>query len=134
MLIEHLVDVGEAEAARELSVGDLDGFYKQARTKFDADEAFGAGPPAGRRPAGRRPADAAPLAPLVEESTRYFNAVYGRLGVLLDDDDLWARAPTTLLPEVVRPPRRARACSSSPTVPRSSSRPGSRTATGSRCR
>ncbi len=40
MLIEHLVDVGEAEAARELSVGDLDGFYKQARTKFDADEAF----------------------------------------------------------------------------------------------
>ena len=40
MLIEHLVDVGEAEAARELSVGDLDGFYKQARTKFDADEEF----------------------------------------------------------------------------------------------
>ena len=34
MLIEHLVDLGEVGAARELSVGDLDGFYKQARAKF----------------------------------------------------------------------------------------------------
>nr|MBU6203284.1 arginine--tRNA ligase [Acidobacteriota bacterium] len=31
MLIEHLIDLGEVDAARELSVGDLDGFYKQAR-------------------------------------------------------------------------------------------------------
>ena len=37
MLIEHLVDIGETEAAAELSVGDLDGFYKQARAKFDAE-------------------------------------------------------------------------------------------------
>ena len=40
MLIEHLLDLGEAEAAHELSMGDLDGFYRAARVKFDADEAF----------------------------------------------------------------------------------------------
>jgi len=40
MLIEHLVDLGEAEASRELSVGDLDMFYKQARVKFEADDSF----------------------------------------------------------------------------------------------
>jgi len=40
MLIEHLVDLGETDAARELSVGDLDGFYKQARVKFDGSEEF----------------------------------------------------------------------------------------------
>ncbi len=33
MLIEHLVDIGETEAASELSLGDLDGFYKQARAQ-----------------------------------------------------------------------------------------------------
>src|SRR5690606_6980127 len=30
MLIEHLRDLGEAEAARELSVGDLNTFYQEA--------------------------------------------------------------------------------------------------------
>ena len=40
MLIEHLLDVGEAEAAHELSIGDLNAFYQAARAKFDADEAF----------------------------------------------------------------------------------------------
>ena len=50
MLIEHLLDLGETEAANELSVGDLDGFYREARAKFDADDDVqGARPPAGRR-------------------------------------------------------------------------------------
>ena len=40
MLIEHLLDMGEANAAEELSVGDLDGFYKQARAKFESDDDF----------------------------------------------------------------------------------------------
>ena len=40
MLIEHLLDIGESEAAHELSVGDLDSFYKAARVKFDTDDAF----------------------------------------------------------------------------------------------
>ena len=37
MLIEHLLDTGEGESA--LSIGDLDGFYKEARVKFDSDDA-----------------------------------------------------------------------------------------------
>ena len=40
MLIEHLLDLGEDEAIASLSIGDLDSFYKEARTKFDADDAF----------------------------------------------------------------------------------------------
>src|SRR5687767_6313260 len=40
MLIEHLLDIGETEAAQELSVGDLTTFYQAARAKFDADPAF----------------------------------------------------------------------------------------------
>ncbi|WP_330441216.1 arginine--tRNA ligase [Micromonospora sp. NBC_00821] len=40
MLIEHLIDLGEAEAAQNLSMGDLDTFYRAARVAFDADEAF----------------------------------------------------------------------------------------------
>src|SRR4051812_31606218 len=40
MLIEHLLDVGATEAAQELSLGDLNAFYQQARAKFDADAAF----------------------------------------------------------------------------------------------
>jgi arginyl-tRNA synthetase len=104
MLIEHLVDVGEAEAARELSVGDLDGFYKQARTKFDTDEGF-------RERARLRvvalqrrdPATIRLWTRLVDESTRYFDAVYERLGVLLEDTDLMGEsAYNDLLPEVVR--------------------------------
>ena len=40
MLIEHLLDLGEGEAIASLSIGDLDSFYREARTKFDADEEF----------------------------------------------------------------------------------------------
>ena len=55
MLIEHLLDLGEDAAAEELSVGDLDEFYKAAREKFDADAAFAER----SRSACRRPAGAA---------------------------------------------------------------------------
>ncbi|MDQ1503675.1 MAG: arginyl-tRNA synthetase, partial [Actinomycetota bacterium] len=37
MLIEHLLTVGENEAAEELSVGDLGRFYQEARAAFVAD-------------------------------------------------------------------------------------------------
>jgi len=36
MLIEHLLDREEGDDA-SFSIGDLDGFYRDARTKFDAD-------------------------------------------------------------------------------------------------
>ncbi len=89
MLIEHLLDVGETEAAHRLSVGDMTAFYQEARAKFDADPAFAER--ARRRVVTLQAGDAQTLRLwhiLVEESKRYFNAVYDRLGVLLGDDDL----------------------------------------------
>ncbi|MEA3056142.1 MAG: arginyl-tRNA synthetase, partial [Actinomycetota bacterium] len=89
MLIEHLVDLGEEATAEELSVGDLDAFYKGARIKFDTDEAFAAR--ARRRVVTLQSGDEETLRlwrVLVAESTRYFDAVYERLGVTLTDDDI----------------------------------------------
>ncbi|GAC1532219.1 MAG: arginine--tRNA ligase [Acidimicrobiales bacterium] len=89
MLIEHLLDIGEAEAANELSLGDLTAFYQQARTKFDADPDFA--DRSRQRVVTLQAGDAQTLrlwGVLVEESKRYFNRVYERLGVLLTDDDL----------------------------------------------
>lgn len=89
MLIEHLIDLGEENAAHELGVGDLDGFYKQARAKFEQSDAFK--DRARQRVVMLQGGDADTLRlwkTLVQESTRYFNKVYGQLGVLLTDDDL----------------------------------------------
>ena len=103
MLIEHLVDLGEEEAAHELGVGDLDGFYKEARRKFDADDAFKVR--ARNRVVMLQGGDADTLRlwrTLVDESTKYFDSVYGRLDVLLTDDDLMGEsAYNDLLPVVV---------------------------------
>ncbi len=88
MLIEHLLDVGETEAAQELSVGDLDGFYKAARKKFDADETFRER--SRQRVVLLQGGDETTLRLwrlLVDQSERYFLTVYGRLGVLLEPDD-----------------------------------------------
>jgi arginyl-tRNA synthetase len=88
MLIEHLVDLGEEEAARELSVGDLNGFYKAARQKFDADEAFAER--ARQRVVALQGGDAESLARwerLVAESKRYFSHIYDLLDVTLTEGD-----------------------------------------------
>ncbi|MGH9134798.1 MAG: arginine--tRNA ligase [Ilumatobacteraceae bacterium] len=89
MLIEHLLDIGEEAAAEAVSIGDLDGFYKQASAKFEDSEEF-------QHRARERvvllqggDADTRRLwSELVAMSTDYFNTVYRRLGVLLTDDDL----------------------------------------------
>ena len=89
MLIEHLLDVGEDRAAGELGVGDLDGFYKEARRKFDASEEFKTR--ARERVVALQGGDAETLRLwriFVSLSTVYFNEIYRRLGVLLTDDDL----------------------------------------------
>ena len=89
MLIEHLLDLGEAEAGDELGVGDLDSFYKAARGKFDEDSDFAARSRA--RVVLLQGGDEETLhlwKILVNESTRYFNEVYRLLDVLLVDDDL----------------------------------------------
>jgi arginyl-tRNA synthetase len=89
MLIEHLLDLGESEAAHELSVGDLNGFYRQAREKFDSSPSFA--DRARARVVLLQGGDAETLrlwGLLVSESTQYFAAVYSRLGVTLADADL----------------------------------------------
>lgn len=88
MLIEHLLDIGESEAAHELSVGDLDAFYKAARRKFDADESFRER--SRRRVVLLQSGDDLTLKLwrlLVEQSERYFLAVYERLRVKLQAGD-----------------------------------------------
>jgi arginyl-tRNA synthetase len=88
MLIEHLLDLGEAEAAQELSVGDLNDFYRAARVKFDTDGAFAER--SRRRVVALQSADATTLRLwrlLVEESEKYFLAVYETLGVTLTAAD-----------------------------------------------
>ena len=103
MLIEHLVDLGEQEAAHELEVGDLDGFYKEARRKFEESDDFKQR--ARNRVVLLQGGDADTLRlwhTLVNESTKYFNTVYRRLGVLLTDEDLMGEsAYNHLLEEVV---------------------------------
>jgi arginyl-tRNA synthetase len=89
MLIEHLIDLGEENAAHELGVGDLDGFYKQARQKFEESDSFK--DRARQRVVMLQSGDDDTMRlwkTLVLESTRYFNKVYSQLGVLLTDDDL----------------------------------------------
>ena len=79
MPIERLEDLGEAETARELFLGDLNAFHRVARAKFDASEAFRerararvvalqAGEP------GTRRLWTVPI----EQSRRHFLEVYGR--------------------------------------------------------
>lgn len=110
MLIEHLVDIGETEAASELSLGDLDGFYKQARTKFDGSEQFQ--DRARNRVVMLQSGDPDTLRLwhlLVDLSMQYFNRLYHKLGVLLTDDDLAGESMyNDLLPEVVERLRTAR--------------------------
>lgn len=88
MLIEHLLDLGESVAVRELSVGDLDSFYRAARTKFDADEAFRER--ARRRVVALQGGDELSRKlwrRLVAESESYFLAVYDALDVTLGQRD-----------------------------------------------
>ena len=89
MLIEHLVDLGEDEAVAELSIGDLDGFYRGARAKFEASDVF----------KGRARARVVALQSgdpesrrlwrvLVDQSVAYFSEVYDKLDVTLTPQDV----------------------------------------------
>ena len=102
MLIEHLIDRGGAESAAELSVGELNTFYRAARAKFDADTGFA------ERARGRvvllQSGDAETLAlwrTLVDASTLYFSRVFQRLGVRLTEQDIRGESfYNPMLPEV----------------------------------
>jgi arginyl-tRNA synthetase len=89
MLIEHLVDSGDPEATAKAAVHDLDALYKQARAKFDSDEAFATR--ARERVVLLQSGDEYTRSlwqTLVNTSRKHFAEVYGRLGVLLTEDDV----------------------------------------------
>ena len=87
MLIEELIDIGEAGLAASMS--DLDAFYKQARAKFDSDPAFAER--SRQRVVLLQSGDETTLAHwrrLTGASKTYFAAVFERLGVKLRDEDI----------------------------------------------
>lgn len=89
MLIEHMFDLGEADAEKDLAVGELSAFYKAARKKFDEDPAFAER--ARKRVVALQAGDADTRAAwqrLVELSKRYFETVYAKLGVTLRPEDV----------------------------------------------
>jgi len=88
MLIEHLLDLGEDKAVAELSIGDLDTFYKGAREKFEADDAFKQR--SRLRVVALQGGDKETLRLwkiLVDHSVAYFAEVYKKLDVTLTPDD-----------------------------------------------
>jgi arginyl-tRNA synthetase len=103
MLIEHLLDIGETEALHELSVSDLNAFYREASGKFEGNDAFK--DRARQRVVELQRGDTETLALwrlLVDESMRHYNEVYFRLGVLLTNDDLMGEsAYNDMLPTVI---------------------------------
>ncbi|WP_218883458.1 arginine--tRNA ligase [Spinactinospora alkalitolerans] len=86
MLVEHLIDEGLAE--QSFSIGDLNVFYQQARTKFDADADFAER--ARMRVVALQAGDPDTLKlwdRLLTESKHHIEAVYDLLGVRLTPDD-----------------------------------------------
>jgi arginyl-tRNA synthetase len=87
MLIEHIADLGwKADGA--YSIGDLNELYRTAKVKFDADAGFA--DRARRRVVALQSGDGPTVQLwklLIEESKKHFDAVYAKLGVLLDDGD-----------------------------------------------
>jgi arginyl-tRNA synthetase len=105
MLIEHLLDLGVDPGAEAggIEIGDLDAFYKAANTKFDADPDFATR--ARARVVLLQGEDAATMRLwrlLIDQSAAHWDDVYGKLGVLLTDDDIVGESHyRALMPEVV---------------------------------
>ena len=88
MLIEHLLDSGEGDDAT-LSIGDLDAFYKEARTKFDADDSFKER--SRSRVVALQSGDPETLRlwrVIVDQSIAYLDLVYRDFGVTLTPNDV----------------------------------------------
>jgi arginyl-tRNA synthetase len=89
MLLEHLLDVGEESADAQLAAGEINAFYQAANAKFKADPSFAersrlrvvalqAGDPETLRLWTR----------VINDTKKYYNTIYARLGVTLTDTDL----------------------------------------------
>jgi len=93
MLIEHLLDLGEPEAAAQLSSGDINAFYQAARKKFDTDPEFAER--SRNRVVALQGGDPETLRlwqSFVDDTVRYINKVYQRLGVLLTNGDIYGES------------------------------------------
>lgn len=89
MLIEHLIDESAESSAGELSIKDLDGFYKEARVKFDTDESFK--DRSRRRVVALQSGDPETIRlwrVIVDQSVSYLNLVYVALGITLGVNDV----------------------------------------------
>src|SRR5690606_29456354 len=88
MLLENLVDNGW-DASRSSSISDLDQLYQLAKARFDADPGFAER--ARQRVVALQSGEAQSRAlwqALIDESVRHMEAVYARLGVLLEPGDI----------------------------------------------
>ncbi|GII65149.1 arginine--tRNA ligase [Sphaerisporangium krabiense] len=89
MLIEHLLDIGEANAIARLEAGEGNEYYQEARAKFDSDPAF---KERSRRRVSTLQAEDPETIRLwhlfMDATIRYFNKVYATLGVTLTDADI----------------------------------------------
>jgi arginyl-tRNA synthetase len=93
MLIEHWLEVGEDSPEAALLLEDPNAFYQAARAKFDAslDDEDGFATRARLRVVALQGGDEETLAVwrrLVEQSEKYFNAIYNELGVTLTHADI----------------------------------------------
>jgi arginyl-tRNA synthetase len=89
LLLEHLLDIGEAEAQRQLAAGEINAFYQAAEAKFNADPAFAER--SRRRVVALQAGDAETLRLwrlLVDDTKQYYEAIYQRLGISLTDADV----------------------------------------------
>src|SRR5262249_8395216 len=88
MLLEHLIDQDQAYGA-DSPIGELNAFYREARTKFDTDPAFQKR--ARLRVVALQGGDDATVElwhELITKSLRYVGRLYGLLGVLLTPADI----------------------------------------------
>ncbi|WP_214110947.1 arginine--tRNA ligase [Acrocarpospora catenulata] len=89
MLIEHLLDMGEAAAVAQLEAGEGNPYYQAARAKFDSDPAFNERARARVVTLQAEDPETMRLWHIFMNATiRYFNKVYTELGVTLTDDDI----------------------------------------------
>jgi arginyl-tRNA synthetase len=89
MLIEHVLDIGEAQTHAQLAGGEFTAFYQEARAKFTADPAFA--DRARQRVASLQGGDGETLrlwGILVAESMQYLTGLYTRLGITLTSEDM----------------------------------------------
>jgi len=89
ILLEHLLDVGEESANEQLAAGEINAFYQAANAKFKADPSFAER--SRLRVVALQAGDSETLrlwTTLINDTKKYYNTIYARLGVTLTDADL----------------------------------------------